>query len=61
MLTIAVLIEEKTKGRKRHIVIDTKGNLLSVHVHAANKDDTKSGVLPLKRAYFVFYDHWRTS
>jgi len=27
---------EKTKGRKRHIVVDTMGNLLSVVVHAAN-------------------------
>ncbi|MFR6400009.1 transposase [Ruminococcus sp.] len=35
---------EKTKGRKRHIVTDTMGNLLCIHVHAANIHDTKGGV-----------------
>ena len=34
---------EKTKGRKRHIVTDTMGNLLCIHVHAANIHD------PLRR------------
>jgi len=41
---------EKTKGRKRHIVVDTMGNLLSVVVHAANIHDTKSGILPVRKA-----------
>ena len=34
---------KKIKGRKRHIVVDTCGNILSVCVHAANIHDTKSG------------------
>ena len=34
-------IEEKTKGLKRHIVIDIVGNILSVVVHSANIHDTK--------------------
>lgn len=38
------------KGRKRHIVTDTMGNLLAVKVHAANAHDTKSGIEPAKRA-----------
>ncbi len=32
---------KKTKGRKRHIVVDTLGNLIQVIVHAANIHDTK--------------------
>ena len=35
--------EKKIKGRKRHIVTDTAGNLLHVKVHAANIHDTNSG------------------
>lgn len=35
------LTEEKTKGRKRYIVVDVLGCLLSVVVHAANIHDTK--------------------
>lgn len=38
-----VLTGEKTKGRKRHIVTDIMGNLLAIHVHAANEHDTKNG------------------
>lgn len=34
---------KKIKGRKRHIVVDILGNLLTVIVHAANVHDTKSG------------------
>ena len=34
---------KKIKGRKRHIVVDTLGNLLSVAVHAANLHDTSQG------------------
>lgn len=33
----------KVKGRKRHIVVDTQGNLLYVRVHAANAHDTVAG------------------
>ena len=35
---------KKIKGRKRHIVVDAMGNLLSVRVHAANIHDTISGI-----------------
>jgi len=42
---------EKTKGRKRHIVVDVMGNLLAVIVHAANVHDTISGIEP---ALFAF-------
>ena len=38
------------KGRKRHIVTDTMGNLLAIKVHAANTHDTKSGIKPAKTA-----------
>lgn len=43
--------EKKVKGRKRHIVVDTMGNLLAVTVHAANIHDTKSGIVPARKAY----------
>ena len=33
---------KKTKGRKRHIVVDTMGLLLAVVVHSANIHDSKS-------------------
>ena len=39
------------KGRKRHIVTDTMGNLLAINVHAANVHDTKSGIKPAKKAH----------
>ena len=42
---------EKTKGRKRHIVVDVLGCLLSVNVHAANVHDTKSGIVVAKQAF----------
>ena len=42
---------KKIKGRKRHIVVDTMGNLLSVVVHAANIHDTKAGILAAEVAY----------
>ena len=41
---------KKVKGRKRHIVVDTMGNLLSISVLAANIHDTKSGINPAKKA-----------
>ena len=46
--------EKKVKGRKRHIVVDTTGNLLSVKVHAANIHDTKSGKDPAIHAYLIY-------
>ena len=47
----ALTAEKKVKGRKRHIVVDTMGNLLAVCVHAANTHDTKSGINPAKKAF----------
>lgn len=41
---------KKIKGRKRHIVVDIEGNLLSIIVHAANIHDTKGGCEVLARA-----------
>ena len=41
---------KKIKGRKRHIVTDTMGNLLAIEVHAANIHDTKSGFVPASKA-----------
>ena len=41
---------KKIKGRKRHIVTDTMGNVLSVKVHAANIHDTKSGIFATRLA-----------
>ena len=45
------MVGKKVKGRKRHIVTDVMGNLLSVVVHAANIHDTKSGINPARKAY----------
>ena len=45
---------EKTKGRKRHIVTDTMGNLLCVHVHAANIHDTKGGVYTFEKTLYRY-------
>ena len=42
---------KKIKGRKRHIVVDTVGNLLAVVVHAANVHDTKAGILAAELAF----------
>lgn len=41
---------KKVKGRKRHIVVDTLGNLLHVSVHAANHNDTIAAGPVLARA-----------
>ena len=35
--------EKNVKGRKRHIAVDTLGNLLDVKVHSAQLSDTKEG------------------
>jgi putative transposase len=42
---------KKVKGRKRHAVSDTMGNLLAVKVHAANIHDTVAGEIVFKAAY----------
>lgn len=41
---------KKVKGRKRHIVVDTLGNLIAIVVHAANIHDTKGGREVLQQA-----------
>jgi len=41
---------KKVKGRKRHIVVDTLGNLIHVIVHTANVSDTKAGCPVLAQA-----------
>ena len=41
--------EKKVRGRKRHILVDTTGNLLRVVVHAADLQDRDG-------AYYVFED-----
>lgn len=48
------MMEEKTKGRKRHIVTDIMGNILSVYVHAANIHDTKGSVFTFEKALFYY-------
>ncbi len=45
---------KKVKGRKRHIVVDTMGNLLDVVVHAAHLHDTKSGFLVARKVMVQF-------
>lgn len=45
---------KKIKGRKRHIVVDTMGNLLAVYVHAANLHDTTTGAVPAINAYIQY-------
>lgn len=45
---------EKTKGVKRHTVTDIMGNILAVHVHAANIHDTKGGVFTFEKALFYY-------
>ena len=42
---------KKVKGRKRHIIADTMGNILAVVVHAANIHDTIAGIMPARLAY----------
>ena len=48
------MAEKKIKGRKRHIVVDTMGNLLTVCVHAANLHDTTTGSIPAINAYIQY-------
>ncbi len=46
MANVATLGEQKLCGRKRHLLVDTAGNRLSVVVHRANSADRDG-------AYFV--------
>lgn len=41
---------KRIKGQSRQVAVDTEGNLLCVHVHAANKADTVEGCVLMKRA-----------
>ncbi|MDR1098818.1 MAG: transposase [Tannerella sp.] len=38
----------KVKGRKKHIITDTNGLLLTVEIHAANEHDGKAGFRVIK-------------
>lgn len=40
---------KKIKGRSRQCFVDTQGNIHSVHVHAANQNDTIGGCVALDR------------
>ena len=42
---------KKVKGRKRHVVSDTMGNLLAIKVHAANIHDTVAGEAVFRAAH----------
>ena len=44
-------VEKKVKGRKRHIVTDTLGNLLSIVVHPANIQDRDGTALLMTDAF----------
>jgi putative transposase len=39
---------KKVKGRKRHIIVDTNGLLLTLEIHAANEHDGKAGFRVIK-------------
>ena len=45
---------KKTKGRKRHIAVDTMGNLLAVCVHSAGIQDRRGARLLMIRLYALF-------
>lgn len=45
---------KKIKGRKRHIITDTQGLLLSVKVHAANEHDSKAGFEVIEQLKWQF-------
>ena len=45
---------KKVKGRKRHIVTDTLGNILAAVVHAANIHDTVAGIMALRIAFALY-------
>jgi putative transposase len=40
--------EKKVKGRKRHIVVDTRGTLVGIRVHAANIPDPEGAEYALR-------------
>ncbi len=46
---------KKINGRKRHIIVDTMGNVLTTVVHAAHLHDTAMAELVVRRFREVFY------
>lgn len=48
---------KKVLGRKRHILVDTVGNLLEVVVHAANISDTAGGQQVVEKLSATLRDH----
>ena len=46
---------KKIKGRKRHIIVDTMGNVLSAVVHAANLHESDMAELVVRRFREVFF------
>lgn len=54
------MVGKKIKGRKRHIVMDTQGDLLHATVHAANIHDTKVGG-PVFEAALKNIQRWRVA
>lgn len=45
---------KKIKGRKRHIVTDTSGNLLAGHVHTADIQDRDGAVAVIADAHYTY-------
>lgn len=45
---------KKIKGRKRHILVDTIGNLLGIVVHAVNIHDTKAGIMVVDKVLQIY-------
>jgi putative transposase len=45
---------QKIKGRKRHIITDTNGLLLSVEIHTANEHDGKAGFRVIEALNYRF-------
>ncbi len=54
VMSVVFTVGKKIKGRNRHIVTDTMGNMLHVKVHAANQHDTKAGCDVAKRVVEKF-------
>ena len=50
----SALTEEKNKGHKRQIIIDSLGCLLAVKVHRANLHDTKASIFPAVKAFRLY-------
>ena len=53
----AVATRAKTKGRKRHIAVDTEGNLLAVVVHSAGNRRTTDCAMSLLKPSSISPSH----